>query len=423
MMKRSLLLPFVLLLCLICACSLLAMTYSRMVQAEQMLESIYQSELSEACEQLSALRLSLDKLRMAPDAPQQAELLTQVSRLSSAVQDHLSALPASPQTLAASIAVMDALSSQAEAMLVSLTRDGALSSAQSSALYSALADCTLLSGQLSLARQAAASQQLALYQPGLAATLSLTSLADASDVPMIGHEVPLGLTGAYVTQEEAMTIAAQIVGEGRVQRVAAAASTGGALPAHGVAVDTPDLRLNLEITAQGGHLLWMMPETASFSATQSTDTCQQAAEAFLASQGYTAMVQTAWQQYDGLYVASYSPVQDGVLLYPDLLHVQVRMDTAEVVGFEADGYLTHHTTRTLSLPLVTSDEARAMVEEHAEVEDVRLCLLRIGQQETLCHQVSAISEGERYLVFIHALTGQTVTVQKLIVDENGVQVA
>ena len=422
-MKRAHILPFVLALSLICAIAFLSMTYARMTQAERTLEAIYQSELSDACEQLGQLRLALDKLPLTGDAAAQAQLLGEVSRLSCAVRDSLSALPAEPERMSAVLADISALSDQTQAMLAALTRSGSLTPEQLSTLRSALADCTLLSGQLALARQALAEGQQTLYVPGGAATLALEPLSGVQEVPVIGHRAPLGLSGESVTQEEAMTIAAQVVGEGRVQRVAASPGTSGGLPAHGVTVETPDLRLNLEITVQGGQLLWMMPETASFPASLDTETCRKTAAAFLDRLGYATMEQTAWQQYGGLYVASFVPVQDGVLLYPDLVHVQVRMDTGEAVGFEADGYLTWHRARSLPLPTLTSAEAEALVAGEAQVEDVRLSLLRAGEQEVLCHQVTALSEGERYLVFLDAQSGRTVAVQKLIVNESGIQPA
>ena len=76
-----------------------------------------------------------------------------------------------------------------------------------------------------------------------------------------------------------------------------------------------------------------------------------------------------------------------------------------------------------STSLIRPAEAEALVAGEAQVEDVRLSLLRTGEQEVLCHQVTALSEGERYLVFLDAQSGRTVAVQKLIVNESGIQPA
>lgn len=422
-MKRAHILPLVLTLCLICALAFLSMTYARMIQAERALEAIYQSDLSEAGEQLSQLRLTLDKLRVTQDTAARAELLSSAGSLSRGVLASMSGLPVEQETLYAILAELESIARDADDMRSSLLSSGSLTEAQTADLQQALAACTLLSGQLSLARTAMQASHQALYAPGGGATLQLTALSAAPEVPVIGHRTPLGLTGADVSQEQALTIAAHILEDQQVQRVASSAGTSGALPAYGITVETSDLRLNLEITVQGGHLLWMMPETASFDTVLDVPACHAAAAAFLAKLGYPAMESMGWQQYGGLYVVSFVPVQDGVLLYPDLVHVQVRMDTGAVVGFEADSYLTNHVSRSLPLPTLTSEEAAAAVAPQAEVTDTRLALLRLKEEEVLCHQVTTLSEGETYLVFLDAQSGKTVAIQKLVVDENGIQPA
>lgn len=422
-MKRAHILPLVLTLCLICALAFLSMTYARMVQAERALEAVYQSDLSEAGEQLSQLRLTLDKLQITQDAAARAELLGSAGALSRSVSSSMSGLPVEQETLYTILAGLEAIARNADDMRRSLLTSGTLTEGQRTAIQQALATCTLLSGQLSLAGQAMREAHQTLYRPGGGATLQLAALSAAPEVPVIGHRTPLGLTGTDVSQEQALTIAAHILEDRQVQRVAPSAGTSGALPAYGITVETSDLRLNLEITVQGGNLLWMMPETAAFDTLLDADTCRTSAAAFLEKLGYPAMEPTGWQQYGGLYVVSFVPLQDGVLLYPDLVHVQVRMDTGAVVGFEADSYLTNHVSRSFSLPTLTSDEAAAAVAPQAEVTNVRLALLRLNEEEVLCHQVTATAEGETYLVFLDVQKGTTIAVQKLVVDENGIQPA
>lgn len=411
-MKRSAILPFVLSVALVCAVALLSMTYSRMRTAEQTIERLYESSLASSCEQLQQLQLSLDKVLLVPDQSVQADMLGDIGRQAALVQTYLTSLPLGQPMLLSATGMTGRLAQDTQDMLPALRAGYELTDEQLECLKTAGSECALLFGQLAIIGQSGT------WQP-----LGASAETDVSDIPVVRRDTPVGLPEGNVTRDEAMTIAAQIVGEGRVRRVLPSSGTTGVLPAHGAAVETADLQLNLEITQQGGQLLWMMPETASFTPALSTEVCREAAESFMNRLGYPPMTLTAWQQYDGLYVASYVPTQEGVLLYPDIVHVQVRMDTGEVVGFEAASYWTHHVARDMPQPALTTDEARALVASHADVEDVKLCLITQNRAEVLCHQVHAVFEGEDYYIYLDAQTGRTVSVQKLIFNENGIQPA
>ena len=122
---------------------------------------------------------------------------------------------------------------------------------------------------------------------------------------------------------------------------------------------------------------------------------------------------------DGLYVVSLVPVQGDVLLYPDLLRVQVRMDTAEVVGLEAHNYWLNHVPRSLPAPTLSASAAQAHIADHAQVEDTRLCLIPHGDEEVLCYEVSVTHNGESYLIYIDAQSGREVELLKTITINNG----
>lgn len=122
------------------------------------------------------------------------------------------------------------------------------------------------------------------------------------------------------------------------------------------------------------------------------------------------------QVYDGLCVISMVPVQDGVLLYPDLIRIQVRMDTAQVVGLEAHNYWLNHTRRNLPQPALTAAEAGRQI---PDVQSSRLCLLPYQNQELLCHEFTVLHEGETYLIYLDAQSGREVELLKTIPVENG----
>ena len=131
-------------------------------------------------------------------------------------------------------------------------------------------------------------------------------------------------------------------------------------------------------------------------------------------------METAYYQvYDGLCVLTCVYVQSGVLVWPDRVMVQVRMDTAEVVGIEARSYWQNHTPRKLQSPLLTEPEARASLPGHVSVEKARLCLIPCEGQERLCWQFTMTWEDETYISYIDPMNGSELLLEKVMQLEFG----
>ncbi|MBE5803941.1 MAG: hypothetical protein E7316_05455 [Clostridiales bacterium] len=380
---------------------------SRITTLESTVEDVYLSALHQSAEEMDELTLHMEKALLTTDPVHAVTLLHTVGQTADSVRQHLSFLPVEHQTLAPALLFANQLSDYAGELLPRLVEQGALNSGERVRLEQLLALCSQLGSQLAMADATGDLSALHLEMP------------IAASAPVQAKGLPQG----EITQEEALSIARSFVGDNRVISVKTAPGTSGSLAAYGVTVETPDVQLNLEVTRQGGKVLWMMPETASFPVAQSPQTCREAAAAFLEWQGFPFMEPVYHEVYDGLCVISLTPVQEEVLLYPDLIRVQVRMDTAEVVGVETHNYWLNHVRRELPVPSLTAEQARSPVDGHAQVLSSRLCLIPSGDTETLCYELSVSHEGENYLIYIDARSGHEVELLKTIPLENGVRTA
>lgn len=444
-MMRRWILPILTGLLLFACVAGLALEAQRAERAERMLEEIYQSALLETAEQTQALSLALEKLLVTGDAAQGTRMLQRVSRLAEDVRRNLTLLPLSHEAMAPTLIFANQLAEYAAVLLPELVQQRRLSAEDRSQLEELLTGCTQLGSRLALARHAMERGGLTLLSAEGAFSAEpsvvrrpLEALGDAdhgmqyptlvydgafSDARQTGH--PRGLPEETVTQAQALEIARAFVGEDRVLAVRAAPAVTGAMAAWGVTVETKDVRLNLEITQQGGKPLWMMPETAGFAATISPEACQARAADFLRQHGFDAMEATFRQQYgDGLLLVCFAAVQGDWLLYPDLVKVQVRMDTGEVVGLEAHGYWQNHEPRALPAPGLTAEQAQAHLPEGvALTSSPRLCVIPQGGTERLCYECR-IRRGEgEYLLYLDADTGQEAELLKLISTAEGVLTA
>lgn len=391
--------------------------------AQRVLEGAYVRHVLETQEQLQAISTQLAKAQIASDARTRVALLSTVSRQADGVVGGLTALPLSHAAMSDTIKFCNQLSEYTLGLALLAASGDEMAAEDLNRLVQLRNHCTLLLGQLAVAQadmaQLAANGDV-FYADAAADARPLEQVADPEhgmEYPSMIYDgafsdarrtgTPRGLNPTQVDQQMAVEIARSFLGEERVQSAVPGVSAGGALPSHGVTVTLNDgLVLSAEVTQQGGQMLWIMPEKASFEAKLTLEECTQAAQAFLQSNGYAPMEPGDYQVYDGLAVIDFVAVQDGVLLYPDQLKLQLRMDTGEVVGLEANQYLMNHTRRSNLAPALTQEEALASVSDQLEVSGVRLCVIPEEDGERLCYEVTGTYQQQTYMVYLDAETGE-----------------
>jgi len=405
-------------------------------RSRQALEDTYARHLLETQEQLQAISTKLAKTPVASDVRTQVELLSSVSREADGVVGGLTALPLSHAAMSDTIKFCNQLSEYTLGLALLAASGDEMAAADLERLAQLKNHCTLLLGQLATARESMLTGSLRMgtdasvfYADTQLNERPLEQVADPQsgmNYPSMVYDgafsdarrtgAPRGLGTVQINQQQAIEAARQFIGAERVQSAEPGAPSGGAIPCHGVTLTLTDgMVLNAEVTQQGGQMLWIMPERAEFEPLLTLEECTQAAQAFLASRGYPAMEPGFYQVYDGLAVIDFIALQDGVLLYPDQLKLQLRMDTGEVVGLESSQYLMNHTQRAALTPALTQEQALEKVSPHLSIQRVRLCMIPDGDAERLCYEVTGLYGEETCMLYVDAATGAEADVL-LIVD-------
>ena len=223
-----------------------------------------------------------------------------------------------------------------------------------------------------------------------------------------------------VTEEEARQAAASFLGL-RPEVFTLTAQSEGNLPAYGFTAMVDGGQLYIQVTCQGGQILEVFSSrTAGETVLSRAEGCEKAA-AFLAEKGYANMAPSYFMEQDGVLAINFAPVESGVYCYPDLVQVSVALDTGEIVGFEAAGYLTHHGSRDLPSPTVDAQTAQALVDDSLTVLSHQLALIPTGgDYEVLCHEFKCqAQDGTHVLIYVNAQTGKQRHILLLLEDENG----
>lgn len=380
----------------------------RTAAAELALQESTLAAVAEAAADLEALALSLDKALLTASPRQAAQFLTQAALTAERSQSALAALPDPHGQQGAVLAWLSRLSQLVQTALADLAEGRGVTGTLRTDLNAMRADLSLLQAEFTLASGEVQTGAKIADLPASEITDPPTAaqLADYKALP--SREVGSG---------EAMQIAKDFIGADKVRSVAHAPDTGGMMPAWGVTLQLDDLQLNLEITRRGGKVLLMSPETAAFPIRKTVEECRAAALSFLHERGFAQMESPWYQVYDGLCVLTCVNVQNGVLIWPDRVTVQVRMDTGEVVGLEASKYWQNHLPRKLQTPLLTEEEARASLS--AEATAARLCLLPHEGVERLCWQFTIQQNDDTYISYIDAMTGRELRLEKVMHLETG----
>ena len=375
-----------------------------------------QRDMADIVAAMADIEVNLSKLLVVSGARQSVELLGETALLAQHVESGLAHMEAGEQTTGGAMKFAGQMGQYSLALAAQVSGGGMISGSDEKQIESMRKTCRELGEQLAQGQAAHAANQLG--DMGESAIKYPSLIYDGPFSDGRTDAKTLGLTGGRVTRQQAREAAAKYAGV-TADKVADAADSGGRFEAFGFTADTPDGKLAVQVTGQGGHLLWMMPEQAEFTARYSREECLQNAWVYLADVGFGQMEPCFVQQYDGMVVANFAAVQDGVTLYPDQVKVQVSMESGKVVGAECSQYLSNHTTRADIVPTMDEAQARDMVSAKLTIRSQRLCIVPTEAGEKLCWGFECVEGNDAYWVFVSAKTGEMEQLLRVIETAQG----
>ena len=180
-----------------------------------------------------------------------------------------------------------------------------------------------------------------------------------------------------------------------------------------------DYRLSAGVTRAGGEVLYLLCDSDVGEVNLTQEAAVDAARAFLLARGYGAMEMSYASLFDGILTVNFAAVQDGVVLYPDLIKVQVSMRDGAVIGLEPAGYLMNHVQRSIGIPKIGESDALMRIGRTLTPTGTRLCVIPENGAEYLCYEISATDGEGSFLVYIDAMTGVERELMQVVTDGSG----
>jgi len=247
------------------------------------------------------------------------------------------------------------------------------------------------------------------------------------DGPFSDHirKDPKGLTGPKVTQAQAAAIARDFIGRdlAKEYNVEKAGDGEGIISAYSFQLTPKNKQRHLiamDISKKGGHVIWMLQDREVGKVKITVDQAEARAARFLREKGFPAMVLTSITEYNGMTLFSYAYEQDGIIIYPDFVKVQVAMDNGEILAFDATGYLMAHHQRKLPSPKLSVEAAAKALPEGFKVSRDRLALIPLETQvEVLTYEFTGTFDGEQFLIYVNTETGEQERILRVVQTKEG----
>lgn len=395
---------------------------------------LYRRAFTELCDNMDELQTALGKLRVVSSPTQNVLMLDDIWRLSGSCVSLLGQIPSSHLDTGELIQFITRVGDYSHALTKKALAGETAAEEDRSQLDELYKRCVEIAADL--------NERLAIGDVPIAAITqdefftagddTYTSTEDVAKFPTLIYDGPFsestekqearGVTGEEVDEAKAEEIAL------RLANLAAFESRGesnGKIPAydfHGTYEDGREV--DVSITKTGGMLLWLMSSATGTAAgvpdEEKVDRVKQAGLEWLAKQGYESMEATYAQYYGGSALLNFAFVQDDAIVYNDLIKVWIDVETYDIIGADARNYLFSHTEREIATPALSQEEAEARVSVSLDIESEKLALIPVTpSSERLCYEFKGRCEGEEYIVYIDAETGDEQQVFVIINTENG----
>lgn len=238
---------------------------------------------------------------------------------------------------------------------------------------------------------------------------------------------PKALSSETFDENSAMARAKEFLGSELSGELSRIEDENGRIPAYGYSGKTKDnLELTIFMTKQGGKCLWMSLNPAQPLKdvpppdAQTMKKLSESGTAYLQAKGFGKCEATYAQYYNGYVVINFAALQDGVLLYNDLIKVWIDQNSYRITGIETRGYLFCHVTRNIPKAEITPEEAQMEISESLEVKSVKLAVIPLNpQDERLCYEFKCNFGGDEYIIYVNAVSGMEEQIFKIINSEDG----
>lgn len=424
--------------------------YQKATQLNNFVENNYQRSFYELVASVENIDVLVSKGLVSTSPQQNVLLFSDVWRQAFLAQEDLNMLPIDQQLIARTSQFLTQTGDMSYTLAKQITKGIPISDQQRQTLQEIQKDADGLSAELQQLRQAINDKQ---YAWGSIRQVSSNQMKKSSeDVADIGFQridkamqdlptliydgpfsdhidqvKPKGVTGDKIAEADAQQIARQFVDldPNKTYIVKPYGGGNGKIPVYRCLIaqnieNSPD-QINVDVTHQGGHVVTFVNSRPLAAPVLTQEQAIEEAKEFMKKNGRSNFMPNFAQMDEGRSTINFSPIQDGAVVYPDMIKVTVALDNGQIIGYEALNYLMNHHQRSLPKPVVTEEQARELVRQRMDVEQVRLAVIPLETlDEVLCYEVKGrTDQDEEFYIYINVVSGDEERILKVIKTDGG----
>lgn len=417
---------------LLAAVTVFAVSQMRALKtAQARIDAVAQKAFYETCELTEGLAVNFRKLLVAGEPGQAQALLNEAALQAQGAMSNLALLPLGQDTVTATLKFINQAGDFAGALSEKLGGGAAISQDDYATLETLSETAAAFSVSLARLLDRYEKGEAVFDNDGASDVESLYPITGAAgEYPVLLYDGPFsdGRTdGEYRTLEglpaidepQAREALTAFIGQQQPLTVTFTGEASVPVDCYEYDVRFGDYRLSAGVTKAGGQVLYMLCDSEVDEVNLTPSAAADIAQAFLIARGYGPMELSYSSQFGGILTANFAALQNGVILYPDLIKVQVSLRDGAVIGLEPAGYLMNHVDRAMSLPALTEEDAVERIGAALTPISTRLCVIPQNTAEYLCYEVTATDGAATFLAYIDAATGVERELMEVVTDENG----
>lgn len=177
--------------------------------------------------------------------------------------------------------------------------------------------------------------------------------------------------------------------------------------------DENGTELFAEIDSNSGTLIRFDYFQACEESTLDTDNARMIAEQFLQKLGYEDMTVVRLRENGTDIDFTYAYQTDGVVYYPDSVHIKVCRTRGLVTGLDSSKFIKNHKKREQPSISVTLESAQNALRKGVEVQGSRVAVIQTARGERVAYEFLCSYMDENYFVYTDANTGNELAIVNL----------
>lgn len=405
-------------------------------QSSKTLDSIYASSYYSMVDSVNNLQVNADKFETLTTSSSQRAILKDMEEDCTYIVAGLSVLPIDAQNSMSAIKFFNQISGMCEAYIKTLDEGGQLSVKQLVLIDKAEYALSVIKSRLNTHNDMVRNSNYEFISVGVfddeGVTQFSTSLGDLTaneiDYPSMIFDGPFssalenkeikGLSAEEITEEQAKQYVKDIVFEGEDVKIEYLGETKGDFVTYDYTVTRNKVAYNVQVTKRQGVLLTMSGFIVKETPNISTEKAQEIAINFASKIGFENMVATWEEVKDNIAYINLAPVQNEVVLYPDLVKVKVDLFNQNVVGFEARNYAFNHTERNTDVKISLQDAEKELGFDYKILNTRKAVIALEDESEVVVYEFCCDRIDGLFYYYVNATTGKLAKILK-VVDSNG----